>query len=91
MAVATVRASGSTSPSAVADHRGAEVARDVGERMVRGVPEAERLGNRHRPVHEIGLGSEQRHARAIARQLAQRDQRLQGGDAASGDEDVRRR
>ena len=68
---------------------GAELANHVRQRMVRRVAEAERLGHRQRPVHEVRLGSEQGDADAIAGQLAQRDQRLEGGDAAAGDHDVR--
>jgi hypothetical protein len=46
----------------VLHERGAELTRDRVERMAGGVTQAERLGDRHRAVHELGLGSEQRHA-----------------------------
>ena len=67
---------------------GAEVADDAGERMVGGVAEAEGLGDRQRSVDEVRLGGEQRHADAVARELAESDQRLEGGDAAAGDHDA---
>ena len=73
----------------IASELGAEVAGDVGQRMVGGVAEAERLGHGERPVDEVRLRGEQGDAQVIARELAQRDQRLEGGDAAAGDHDVR--
>ena len=70
---------------------GAEVADDLGERVVGGVAEAEGLGDLQRSVDEVRLGGEQRHADAVARKLTESDQRLEGGDAAAGDHDARRR
>jgi hypothetical protein len=55
-----------------------------------GVAEAEGLGDLQRSVDEVRLGGEQRHADAVARQLAEGNERLERGDAAAGDHDARR-
>ena len=67
---------------------GAEVADDLGERVVGGVAEAEGLGDLQRSVDEVRLGGEQRHADAVARQLAEGNERFERGDAAAGDHDA---
>ena len=89
--VVTDRRAGSTALERAAHELGAEVADDLGERVVGGVAEAEGLGDFQRSVHEVRLGGEQRHADAVARQLAEGDERLEGGDAAAGDHDACRR
>jgi hypothetical protein len=50
----------------------------------------ERRRDRHRPVHELRLRGEQRALDQVAGQVAQREQSLQAGDAAAGDQDPQR-
>ena len=50
--------------------------------------EPERLGDRERPVPEVGLRSEEFDCDAVPGQRAQGERRLQRRDAASGDQDV---
>ena len=74
----------------VADQLGAEPARDLGELVALGVPEGERLGGGQRPVGEVLLGGDERRADAVAGQVLEGEERLQGGDTASEDDDVQR-
>ena len=89
--VVTLRRDGIDLLERAAHELGAEVADDLGERVMGGVAEAEGLGDRQRSVDEVRVGGEQRHADAVARKLTESDQRLEGGDAAAGDHDARRR
>jgi hypothetical protein len=50
----------------------------------------ERLGDGHRPVHELLLRGQQRALDALAGQVAQREQGLQPGDATAGDQNPKR-
>jgi len=52
-----------------------------------GRSERERLLDQQRLVDEVRLGREQRQLEAVPGELAQRQQRLQAGDAAAGDQD----
>lgn len=68
------------------DKLGVEVGGDVGQRVAVCAPAAEGLGDRHRPVDELPLGRKQGQLHARAGQVAQREQRLEPGDPAAGDE-----
>ena len=70
---------------------GAAPARDVGERDRAGPAEAERLGDRGRPVEELGARREQLEPGLAAGELVQRQQRLERRDAAAGDDHARAR
>jgi hypothetical protein len=59
----------------------------IAELEVMHVTETERLRDRQRPVPEMRLGSQQLQVDAILGEVAKRKHRLEGGDAASGDED----
>ena len=71
----------------VADETGLEVLRDVVEAVMLRMTARERLGDRHRPVHEVLLWRQQGALDALAGQVAQREQGLQAGDATAGDYD----
>jgi hypothetical protein len=73
---------------AVMDEARAVVARDVGELVLPGVAEVERLDHLHRAVGERRLGRDQGDRDALAGQVAQRHQGLERGDAAAGDHHV---
>jgi hypothetical protein len=65
-----------------------EVGGDRGERDGAGMGDREGLGDRHRAVVEIGFGSEQRDAHAVAGQLPQRHDGLKRRDPTARDEDL---
>jgi hypothetical protein len=75
---------------AVLDEGGSELLRDARQSVRAGVAQREGLRHRHRTVGEVGLGREQRDGDAFAGEVAEGDQRLEGGDPAAGDQDVRR-
>ena len=53
-------------------------------------PAAERLADGHRAIDEVHLRGQQRALDAVAGEVARRKQRLQAGDAATGDQDPQR-
>ena len=56
---------------------------------MRGVPEAERLGDGQRAIDEVRDRRDQREVDVLAGEVVQRDQRLERGDAAPGDDHTR--
>jgi hypothetical protein len=48
------------------------------------VAERERLGDRQRAVDEVGGGRDERQLDSVARQRVEREQSLESGDAAAG-------
>ena len=61
---------------------------DRGELEVMGAAGVERLGDRERAVPELGLGCEQLEVDQVAGERSQREQRLQPGHAAAGDQNT---
>ena len=70
---------------------GAEVLDDPPQRVPLCLTQPERLGDGHRPIDEIRLPRDERHADTVAGQVAQRHHRLEGGDTAADDQHLGRR
>ena len=51
-------------------------------------PRRERLADRQRARDEVGARGDERDVHAMRREVGERDQRLEGGDAAAGDDDL---
>ena len=64
--------------------------REPRERHAVRVAERERLGDRERPVRELGVGRDQRQVDPIARERAQGQQAFEACDTTAGDHDVHR-
>ena len=71
------------------DELGADARGERGQRVAAHVVARERLGGAQRSQLELAVGRDDRHADAVAGQVAQRERELDRGDAAAGDDDVR--
>jgi hypothetical protein len=70
------------------DQFGTGLVRDPLEGDVVGVAQPERLGHGQRAIGEVGVRGDQAQRHALARHGAEREQSLQAGDAAAGNDDV---
>ena len=75
-------------PDAVARERDAEGAGELGEVVVVGAAEAERLEDAEGAERERLVGRDERGRDALAGERVQRDERLEPGDAAADDDDA---
>ena len=64
------------------------IGEDLGQVVHARLRAVERLGDGHRTVDELPLGRQQGDVDQMAGELSQRQQRLESGDAASGDHDM---
>ena len=69
---------------------GAGVLGELRERHAVGVAERERLGDRERPVRELGVGRDERQVDPVARERAQGEQAFEACHSTAGDDDVHR-